>query len=181
MKLITKRLLIRDFTPDDADAVHLYASNPLVATHMIWGPNTKEETAGFIDRAIEMQQQQPRTDFEFAVVIQETDTLIGGCGIHVLEPKQAEIGYCFNPQYWRQGYAAEASAALLAFGFRELGVHRIYATCRPRNIGSAKVMQKIGMTYEGHLREHMWHKGKWHDSFQYSILELEFIGGTVSV
>jgi integrase/recombinase XerD len=69
---------------------------------------------------------------------------------------------------------AEAAKAMLWFGFRRLGLHRIYATCRPENIGSAKVMQKIGMKYEGHLRGHMRHKGQWHDSFQYSILEDEY-------
>lgn len=60
----------------------------------------------------------------------------------------------------------EAAEEMLRYGFKELGLHRIYATCRPNNIGSARVMKKIGLTYEGHLREHMYYKGKWHDSFQ---------------
>ncbi|WP_317259177.1 GNAT family protein [Paenibacillus sp. J5C2022] len=66
---------------------------------------------------------------------------------------------------------------MLRHGFSELGLHRIFATCRPENIRSAKVMQKVGMKYEGHLREHMRHRGKWHDSYQYSILETEYPGG----
>lgn len=91
-----------------------------------------------------------------------------------LNPKQGEIGYCFAQEHWGNGYASEAASALLRFGFRELGLHRIYATCRPGNIGSAAVMRKIGMTYEGHLRGHMFHKGGWHDSYQYSILAHEY-------
>ncbi|WP_269433171.1 GNAT family N-acetyltransferase [Paenibacillus sp. FJAT-27812] len=73
-----------------------------------------------------------------------------------------------------KGFATEAAKALLEFGFRELGLHRIFATCRPDNLGSAKVLQKIGMSYEGHIREHKRHNEKWLDSHQYSILESEY-------
>lgn len=69
---------------------------------------------------------------------------------------------------------------MLGFGFQELELHRIYATCRPENIGSASVMKKISMTYEGQLREHLYCKGKWNDSLQYSILEHEFKGVNLS-
>jgi ribosomal-protein-alanine N-acetyltransferase len=170
MHMTTKRLLIRDFMPEDWSAVHSYASDPDVAKYMIWGPNNEEETKGFINSAIEMKQQEPRVDFECAVILQETDQLIGGCGLRK-ERMIGEIGYCFNPLYWRMGYASEAASALIDYGFKELGIHRIFATCRPDNIGSANVMKKVGMQYEGHLREHMWHKNKWHDSYLYSILE----------
>ncbi|XEC94763.1 GNAT family N-acetyltransferase [Paenibacillus tarimensis] len=170
----TKRLIIREFSPEDAAAVHVYASDPEVTKHMIWGPNTEEETGAFINRVIGMQKQKPRLDHEFAVVLKQDGTLIGGCGIYVSEPLQGEIGYCINPRYWRKGYASEAAAEMLRFGFKELGLHRIYATCRPDNTGSAKVMQKAGMTYEGRLRGHIRAKGQWIDSLQFSILEGEY-------
>lgn len=173
MELATERLVIRDFISEDWPEVHTYASDPLVATHMIWGPNSEVETKEFIHRTIEMQRQSPRVDYEFAVTLRSDGRLIGGVGIHAMN-LQGEIGYCFHPEYWRQGYASEAAIEMLRFGVKELRLHRIYATCRPSNIGSASVMKKIGMTYEGHLREHMYFKGKWHDSFQYSILEHEF-------
>lgn len=172
----TKRLQIREFVHGDYPAVHSYASDPLVAEHMIWGPNTEEETLDYINYTIEMQQQTPRKGFESAVVLKATGELIGGCGIHVSEPSQGEIGYCLHRGYWGQGFAAEAAAGMIAYGFEHLGLHRIYATCRPDNIGSARVMQKAGMVYEGHIREHKRHKGKWHDSYQYSILENEYEG-----
>ena len=174
MTMETKRLVIRDFREEDWQAVHTYASSPLVATHMIWGPNSEEETKTFIKGVIHMQEQAPRVDYEFALILKDTDALIGGVGLHA-SGQIGEIGYCLNPDYWRQGYASEAAAEMLRFGFRALGLHRIYATCRPENIGSASVMKKLSMTYEGHLREHMFHKGKWHDSHQYAILAHEFI------
>lgn len=175
MIIVTERLVIRDFNATDWQAVHAYASDPLVTQYMMWGPNTEHDTKAFIQRAIEMRGQSPRVDFELAVALRTDHRLIGGVGIHVAD-RQGEIGYCFHPDYWRQGYASEAAAAMLRFGFQELELHRIYATCRPENIGSAGVMKKIGMTCEGRIREHLFYKGKWHDSFQYSILEHEFKG-----
>lgn len=174
MQIETERLLIREFVAEDMEAVHEYASDPLVARYMIWGPNSEEESRNYISLTMEWQNGEPRRDFELAVVLKANHQLIGGCGIHVGEPAQGEIGYCFNPLFWRQGYTSEAAGALLAFGFEELELHRIFATCRPDNIGSARVMQKIGMQYEGHLREHMRHKGAWHDSYLYSILKAEY-------
>jgi len=174
MQFETKRLIIREFRLEDLVDVHHYSSDPQVTKYMVWGPNTEEETRQFINIAVEQQRQMIRQDFEFAVVLQGTGELIGGCGLHISGSRQGEIGYCFNHLYWGQGYATEAAGAMLSFGFQQLGLHRIYATCRPDNLGSAKVMQKNGMKYEGHLREHLWHNGKWHDSYQYSLLESEF-------
>ncbi|GIP37964.1 N-acetyltransferase [Paenibacillus sp. J31TS4] len=174
MKLETERLILREFALEDVAAVHSYAGNPLVAAHMIWGPNTEQETFAFVCRTIEMREREPRVDYELALERKEDGVVIGGCGFHLSEPRQAEIGYCLHPAYWRQGYASEAAAALLAYGFGEHGLHRIFATCRPANIGSAKVMEAVGMTYEGRLKEHMWHKGAWHDSLLYAILEQDY-------
>ncbi|WP_128657496.1 GNAT family N-acetyltransferase [Paenibacillus sp. 598K] len=174
IEMETERLTLREFTIEDVPAVQRYASDPLVVRYMIWGPNRLEETEQFVAQAIAMQGQNPRRDYEVAVVLKSSGELIGGCGLHCSDPAQGEIGYCFHPDYWRQGYGAEAALALLDLGFGRLGLHRISATCRPDNEGSAGVMKKVGMTYEGRLRGHMYHKGAWHDSDQYSILEDEY-------
>ncbi|WP_317259178.1 GNAT family N-acetyltransferase [Paenibacillus sp. J5C2022] len=97
MQIETNRLIIREFQMEDTASVHLYASNPEVARYMIWGPNTEEETAEYIKRTIEMQKQEPRYDYEFAVVLKRDGRLIGGCGIHVSEPLQGEIGLLLQP------------------------------------------------------------------------------------
>jgi RimJ/RimL family protein N-acetyltransferase len=68
----------------------------------------------------------------------------------------------------------EAARAVLRFGFTELKLHRIFATCRPANIGSARVLEKLGMQREGHFRQHRWMKGAWHDSYLYAILDHEW-------
>lgn len=83
-------------------------------------------------------------------------------------------GYCLNRNFWGKGYATETAKVLLRFGFDQLNLHRIFATCDPANIASAHVLEKIGMQLEGHLREHKWAKGKWCDSLLYAILDYEW-------
>ena len=169
------RLVLRELEDADWKAVHEYSSDSEVVRYMSWGPNTEEEDKSFILRAIAYQREQPRRNYALAMVLKANDILIGGCGLHIsnLDNREAWLGYCLNRHFWRYGYATEAAGALLAFGFEELNLHRIFATCDPANIASAHVMEKIGMQREGHLRQHMWEKGRWRDSLLYAVLESE--------
>lgn len=172
----TARLLLQDFEETDWGAVHEYASNPLVARFMDWGPNTEEETHKFIQKSIGYQKEDPRMHYSLAVVVRDRNRLIGGCGIYVsnIENREGWIGYCLNRQFWGQGYATETALALLEFGFNNLDLHRIFAFCDPANTASAHVMEKIGMQYEGHFRENVYCKGGWRDELFYAILEKEW-------
>ncbi|OXL85258.1 GCN5 family acetyltransferase [Paenibacillus sp. SSG-1] len=175
MRLETNRLVIREFVPEDWESVHRYASDPKVTRYTLWGPNTEEETKDYVAGMKAMQQKEPRTHYEWAVIRKTDGELIGGCGINI-SGSNGEIGYCFHADHWGQGYASECAKAMLEFGFRQLGLHRIYATCRPENIGSERVMQKIGMQKEGYLREHMpTNKGGFANSWLYSILSHEYV------
>lgn len=108
--------------------MHAYASDPETVRYMDWGPNTESDTKGFIKRAVTYQSSRPRTYHELAVTLRATSELIGGCGIEKRPArKEGVIGYCFNKAYWGKGYAAEATRALLAFGFTRLALHRIIA------------------------------------------------------
>ena len=173
----TKRLLLRDLKEADWQAIHQYASDPEVVRYMGWGPNTQEETAGFIRRALAGQIEQPRRNYTLAIVLRKEDKLIGGCSINVSNPDNREgwVGYCLNRRFWGKGYATEAAKALVDFGFDKLSLHRIFATCDPANTASAHVMEKVGMKREGRIREHMWTKGRWRDSLLYAILEQEHV------
>ena len=91
----------------------------------------------------------------FAVTT-ESDGLIGAAGLD-LEPahRRAELGYWIGVPYWNRGFATEAARAVVDHGFRDLHLHRIYATVFPRNPASGRVLEKIGMTFEGRLRGHV--------------------------
>ena len=179
LTLTTERLVLREFTEGDWQAVHEYASDPEVVGYVHWGPNTEEETRDFIRRAMASYREKPRRDWQFAVILKEEDRLIGACDIHLLDRRhqEASIGYCFNQHYWGKGYATEVARRLLAFGFEELKLHRISATCDPQNKGSVRLLEKAGMRREGRLRQHKWVKGRWRDYFLYAILDHEWKTG----
>lgn len=106
------------------------------------------------------------------MVEQEQGTLIGAIELQVTSTshRRAELGYVLHRQWWGRGYAGEAAAALLRFGFDDLGLHKVSATCDPRNKASARVLTKIGMRHEAHLRDHLHLRGRWHDRLLYAAL-----------
>ncbi len=177
--LTTDRLILREFREDDFAAVHEYGCDPEVVRYMPWGPNSEEDTRSFIERAIVCRLDDPRHTYELAVALKDGGRLVGGCGIHAINfsNRSAYMGYCFHRDAWGRGYATEASRALLAFGFGQLGLHRMAATCDTGNAASAKVLEKIGMRREAHLREDTLLRGQWRDSYLYAILEDEWKEG----
>jgi len=176
MILETARLILREYQESDFESVHKYASDPEVVRYMEFGPNTETDTMYFIRSQIQHQNEQPRRVFDLALVSKAEAQLIGACSIVVANPQNREgfIGYILNKDHWNQGYITEAADEIIKFGIKELRLHRIYATCHPDNIGSYRVMEKIGMRREGLLREDKFVRGHWRDSLIYSILEHEF-------
>ena len=174
--IVTPRLRLSEYAEADFEGVHAYAQDPETVRFMTWGPNQPEDTRKFIRRAIAQQKIEPRENYHLVVRLRESDQIIGGCGIHLRWPahRGAEIGYCFNRHFWGQGYATETMGALLQFGFEQLNLHRIIARCDPRNIGSARVMQKNGLREEAHFVQDLWQKNEWRDSLLYAILEHEW-------
>ena len=91
-----------------------------------------------------------------------------------LRDQQGEIGWVFHPGYGGRGYATEAAGALLRIGFEDVGLHRIWAQLDPRNTGSARLCERLGMRHEGLLREESWFKGQWGDLSIYGLLDREW-------
>ena len=166
-KIETPRLILRDFLESDWAAVHAYAADAQVVRHMNWGPNTEAETKAFIALAITLSQAQPRRSYHLAVVVKETGQVIGGATLRMLdaEPLSGELGYTLNPLFWGHGYATELALGLVQHGFLELGLHRIWATCRPENISSYRILMKVGLTFEEYLQNEKLVRGQWVDSF----------------
>lgn len=176
MKLYTKRLILRDFKRSDFQAIHSYASNIENLKYMIWGPNTEEDTIGFIENCINSRKRIPRLNYDFAIVNKSIRKVIGGCGIYLnQEFNEGMIGWILHKDYWKQGYTPEAGKALLKFGFEELNLHRIYAKCNAENYGSYRVMEKCGMRREAHFIKNRYGRvgnhEKWYDEYYYAMLE----------
>jgi RimJ/RimL family protein N-acetyltransferase len=91
-----------------------------------------------------------------------------------MRSKVANIGFCLNREYWGKGYATETAMGLLNYGFAELQLQRVEANCDPENSASRRLLEKIGMTYEGLLREKVLIHGEHRDYLVYSILKNEW-------
>ena len=175
----TERLVLREFDRDDWESVHEYAVDPEVYRYMPWGPNSEDETRAFIERAIARRLEEPRTYFELAITLREGGRLGGGGGIRHDDgsTRSANMGYCLRRDAWGQGIGTEAAGGLVGFGFEQLHVHRIWATCDSENTRSAHVLEKAGMALEGTMRDDTWLRGRWRSSRLYSVLETEWQSG----
>ena len=174
--LQTERLILRDFKEEDWRDIHEYDADAETVKYMPFGPNTEDETKAFISKSFDRKKESPRLIYNFAMLNKLDNKLIGSFAINItdLENKEAMIGYILNRKYWNQGYTTEAARSVVAFGFEQLGLHRIIASCDPANTGSYRVMENIGMQREGYLREEKLFKGVWRDFLLYSILEKEW-------
>jgi len=174
MLIVTERLIIREITQEDLDAVYEYTKNPEIFKYMPFGPSTYENAKRRIERLIEKQSQDPRTDFDVAITLRESEKLIGGCRLKKVSDIEGHVGYILARDQWGNGYATETAKALTDYGFSELNLHRVYATVHPENAASIRVLEKVGMRYEGRLRENMLYDEGYGDSLIYSILEQEW-------
>jgi RimJ/RimL family protein N-acetyltransferase len=174
--LETERLVLRDWKRADWKEVQTYAGDPEVSKYMIWGPNTEAETKEFIETAVDIAASKPRRGYELAMILKESEKVIGGFGLQITGKENATgmVGYVLHRNYWGQGFVTEAAERMMVFGFTQLNLHRIYATCDTENIGSARVMEKCGMRKEAHFIEDLMIKGKWRDTYLYAILDREW-------
>ena len=176
VELRTDRLLLREFREEDWPALHAVESLPEVALYQHFEARTPEESRDYVLGAIESASETPRDTYDLAIVLPETDRVVGRCGFAITDPEQREavLWYTLHPEVWGQGFTTEAARAVVDFAFRELGLHRVWAECDPRNPGSWRVLEKIGLRREGHLVENVWLKGEWCDSLLYAVLDREW-------
>ena len=153
--LHTERLELRPFTLADAPRVRALAGEREVASTTLNIPHPYEE--GMAEAWIRSHDPawMRRERVTYAITT-EADGLVGAISLGlVLVHRRAELGYWIGVPYWNRGYATEAARAVIGFGFDTLGLERIHATHLTRNPASGRVMQKVGMQFEGYLRQHV--------------------------
>ena len=172
----TERLYLREFVIADWTAVFRYQSKPDYLRYYAWTERREEDVQQFVQMFVNYQKARPRYQYQFAVTLPETGQLIGNCGVRkeLPEARVADIGYEIDPAYWGYGYATEAATAVAEFGFTQLRLHRIWANAIAENSASQRVLEKLGMKYEGKLRENQWLKNRWWDTLLYGLLESEW-------
>ncbi|GIE33146.1 N-acetyltransferase [Actinoplanes italicus] len=165
-ELTTARLRLRPFRIEDAPAVHAYAADPEVVRYMDWGPNTAADTERFMAEAV------TPADGVHLFAVERDGAVIGAVQVRVTSVLHArgEMGYVLARPAWGHGYATEAAAAVLGFAFDRLDLHRLAATCDPGNEGSRRVLEKAGLSYEGHLRDYLHIRGEWRDRLLFAAI-----------
>ncbi|MEU8159916.1 GNAT family N-acetyltransferase [Micromonospora parva] len=176
----TTRLTLRPVTIDDLDDVYAYQRRPDVVRWMLGAePRTREESRASV---LAMAGEDAwRAEGDCLTVAAVTDA--GVIGIVELVwrsqvDRTAEIGFVFHPDHGGRGLATEAAAAVLAWGFDEFGLHRVYGRCHGRNAASARMMTRLGMRQEARHVESYLFKGEWADQLVFAILAHEWRAGT---
>jgi len=169
-KIETKRLLIRKLEPTDLQDLFECSSDPEISKFTLWDSHKSiNDSKDFLTKCIKQYTlgQPPLLGIE----LKEQNKLIGTIGFGSIDflSKRAEFGYALHVGYWNQNITSEASLAILQFGFRTLELERIFATCFTTNVASYRVMEKVGMTYEGILRSYHSKNGQRIDARMYAI------------
>jgi RimJ/RimL family protein N-acetyltransferase len=177
-RLETERLILRRLELDDAERVQSLANDRDIACMVTPMPHPYhlQDARDWI--ALTQAEMDMKTSFAFAVVLKSTNELIGDVEVgNETVNRRGEMGYWVGKAYWGHGYMSEAARRVVQFAFEVVGLNRVFATHYPRNPASGRVMQKIGMTYEGTLRGHVLKWGEPVDLCMYSILREEWERG----
>lgn len=172
----TERLAMRDLLPEDFASVHAYAADPEVTRYTLFGPNTAEQTAEFLQRTCAEASVPERSNFTFAAIHRPTNQLIGSCGLMRSDANgpQYAFGYVLHRDWWRRGFGKEMVGALVEFGFRELGAHRLWAHVFVGNVGSARILEGLGFRDEGVALQLLYVRNAWHDVRTFAMLRREW-------
>ena len=173
--LETERLILRGMRVSDAADMYDYARLPSVTEYLTWEPHASpEETKEYL---IYVAQRYRTGDFyDWSVICREDGHMIGTCGFTSFNcpADSGEIGYVLNPAYRGRGLATEAADAVLGFGFEHLSLHRIEAHFIQGNDASRRLMERVGMRFEGFARESMRIKGRYRTIGTCAILRREY-------
>lgn len=170
--LETERTILRKISVDDAADMFEYCSDDEVSKYTTWYSHQSiEGTRAFIRMIIDSYDQQQLAPW--GIEERATGKLIGTCGYVSWDPNHArgELAYALSRAYWNKGYMTEVVSKLIEIGFTEMGLVRIEARCLTANVGSARVMEKAGLSYEGTMRKVVYCKGAFHDLKLYALVK----------
>jgi len=170
-ELQTDRLVLREFTMDDASDVQRLVGEWEVARTLLVVPHPYEDGMAEEWIATYRPAYEAGERVTWAVVLRDEGALVGTITLH-LHPRHdnAEIGYWIGRPYWGCGYATEAAREVVRHGFEELGLLRIHSSHFGSNHASGKVMRKVGMSYEGTRPEHYKKWEAYEDRVDYGLL-----------
>lgn len=145
--LETPRLILREFIPDDAEALFQLNSDPEVIRYTGDAP--------FADQAAAATFLENYKDYEkngygrWAMIEKETGAFLGWCGLkYHPDTGETDLGFRLLQRYWNCGFATEAAQTCLTYGFEQLGLPSIIGRAMVANVASIRVLEKIGLQFE---------------------------------
>jgi ribosomal-protein-alanine N-acetyltransferase len=176
--LVTARLRLRPFEESDVDDLWPYVSDPALTTMMSWNAHTERgQTLDFIRRV----NGGPASGTGVAWAI-ELDGRASGCisleaiqfELRAWRLDRAELGYWIAPPLWGRGMTTEAAHAVVRCGFEMIGLHKVTVGCIAENIGSRRVIEKLGFRPVGRLEDDVWRDGRWWSVLRYELTASEW-------
>lgn len=164
----SERLILRRYMKEDIQDLFEYLSDKETVKYEPYKPLS-------LDEAKENLEWRISTDEMIAVELKNLHKMIGNVYLGKRDFEALEIGYVFNRNFWKNGYAAESCKALIRQAFSN-GVHRIYAECDPDNKNSWKLLEALGFQREAHFRKNVYfwrdetEKPIWKDTYVYARL-----------
>ena len=171
----TDRLLLRDFRLSDLPAYANLLAHPASRQFSSEEDAHTEKAEELLRLFLAWSEERPRLRYQLAIVLPSQD-VIGSVGIRIvsMSERQGSFGCELNPRHWGRGYAREAARAMIGYGFRELGLHRIYAETLEENAAAISLAEGLGMQQEGTLLENRRFRGRWWNTMILSVLETEW-------
>lgn len=176
MQLTTDRLSMVPTQSHHAAPLFAYRSDAVTNRFQGWIPTTLAEAQKWVDALAQVEFNTPDTWFQFMIQEKESGILVGDLGVHFLEEgnPQVELGCTISLAHQGKGYATEALGGVIQHLFQEAHKHRIFASVDPRNLGSVRMLEKLGMRQEAHHKQSLRFRGEWVDDVIYAILRAEW-------
>lgn len=186
VRLAGRRCVLREWADDDLPAMHALLTEPRVLDRVLdERAPSRDEIRAALSGWREEAGGEPRPAYRLAAVAHDgagpahpasrADRApallgLGTLTVESVPHRRGEIGYVVHPDHWGRGLGTEIAGLLLDLAFGAVGLHRVEATTRPDHAASRRVLEKVGMRYEGISRDHLLVRGSWWDSVRYAIL-----------
>ncbi|HEY3896482.1 MAG TPA: GNAT family protein [Pseudonocardiaceae bacterium] len=173
IQLSGSQVILREFCSSDLDRALAVVGDDRVTESLSFDARSRELAMEMLNGILNRAKQEPRSEYYLAVDIVDGG-VVGFARLGLDGVQAAKLGYAIAADYWGHGYATDAVLTLVDYGFRDLKLHRISAAMGPDNAASIAIARRLGMTYEGRIRDHVYTNGQWRDSLLYSVLANEW-------
>lgn len=171
LTITTERLVLRKFKISDfKDCCKNYLADENSYKFVGGKPIKNKVIACFVCFGYKCKS---KTSSKYLWAIEYNGEVIGSISSNYITSRNNEcnIGYTIGSKFWNKGFATEALKAVIKFFFEEVGINKICCNCYDENIGSAKVMEKAGMTKEGTFKDHYYKNDRYYDGYLYAIIK----------